>query len=81
VRGLDLLLDHDDEDGEGEVVLGAPAAVNGGLGHARAGGDAFDGQTLDAFFGQYLARGFEDRFFGFRAGLPAAMGYLSLHET
>lgn len=61
VRGRDELLDHVDQHREGQLVLGAPAPVDRGLGHTRARGDALDRQTVHAALREQLAGGVEDR--------------------
>ena len=60
VRRGDELLDHVDQHGEGQLVLGAPAAVDGRLGHTGARRDALDRQTVHTTLRKQLAGGVED---------------------
>ena len=64
VRGGDDLLDHVDQHGERELVLAAPAAVDGRLRDSGPRRDALDGEIPDAAFGEELTRGVEDRLVG-----------------
>ena len=70
---LDDLLDHVEHDGQRQLVLVAPAAVDRRLGDARAGRDLLDREALDAALDEQLARGLEDRLLGLAAArAPAA---------
>ena len=70
---LDDLLDHVEHDGERELVLVAPAAVDRRLRDARAGRHLLDREALDAALDEQLARHLEDRLLGLAAArAPAA---------
>lgn len=71
VGGFDVAQDVDEE-----LLLAAPATVDGGLADARGAGDALDGQAGEGFTGlQELHDGVEDRPLGGGAAGAAAAGF------
>src|SRR5262249_27931346 len=70
---------------EQQLFLARPAPVDGGLAHARAGGDRLDAQALRPGFGEHAERGVNDGAVGALTAGPAgpALGRrgVRLHST